>query len=436
MTAAAARVAPQPGAVALAQELVRIPSVTAVTPDLRAPNAAALDVLERFLTAHGATCTRLPYEGGHAKWGYPVDNLYAEWRWGTPRTHLCFMGHTDVVPPGDAALWTASPFSGHVADGWLWGRGATDMKGAVAAFASAAAQAAQAPFKDAALSLLITADEEWAAVNGSRKVLGWMKDTGRTPTAVLVGEPSSQDTFGTHIKAGRRGSLCGTLEVTGVQGHAAYPGLFDNPNRALMLALSILNTHRWADATPDTPATNFEVIALSSGDFGATAVVPGQARALWNVRHTPAHTAAQIAATLDGLLKHPPAWAHQHPDAPRLAKVKLVANLDTASRPYRSAPGAFAHTVADAVQAVLGTRPVFDGAGGTTDGRFVHDFFPDAEIVELGVPERGGAAPGPRPADYGTKGGMHQVDERVRVADLEHVEQCYARTIAAVLGAP
>jgi succinyl-diaminopimelate desuccinylase len=360
-----------------------------------------------------------------------VDNLYAEWVVGTPVKHLCFMGHTDVVPVGDATKWTDDPYAATVKDGFLYGRGATDMKGAVAAFAAAAAEVAATldATANTRISLIITTDEEWAAVNGSKKVLGWMAEQGLAPDAVIVGEPSSRDVFGTHIKIGRRGSLCGTLEVTGVQGHAAYTDLFDNPNRALALALSILTTQRFDDAEGAFPATNFEVIATQSGDFGATAIVPGTARALWNFRYTHRQTAQGLADHVKTLLANPPAWAQTHPDSARLANVQVVANVDTASRPYYAKPALLAALAADAVTAITGRVPVLDGSGGTTDGRFVHGFFPDAEIIELGLPEKGGKPTADEPRPYGSFGGMHQTDERCRVDELTALAHTYALTL-------
>ncbi|MBI1363718.1 MAG: succinyl-diaminopimelate desuccinylase [Proteobacteria bacterium] len=429
--AAAAASAVGAHALELAQKLIRIPSETPVQPELFATAQASLDALEAELSAAGATCTRMVFEGNHHKWPYPVDNLYAEWIFGTPNRHLCYMGHTDVVPVGDRTRWSDTPYSGTIKDGFLYGRGATDMKGSVAAFAAAAMHAA-ALLDDQAnmrLSLLITTDEEWAAVNGSKRVLGWMATNGREPDAVIVGEPSSQDTFGTHIKIGRRGSLCGTLEVKGVQGHAAYTDLFKNPNRALALAMSILTTQTFDDAEGAFPATNFEVVATESGNFGATAIIPGTARALWNFRYTHKQTAQGLADRVKDLLANPPAWAKNHPDAAKLADVQVLANIDTASQPYYAKPAKLAALAVDAVTQATGRAPVLDGSGGTTDGRFVHDYFPHAEIIELGLPEKGGMPQVAEAAPYGSIGGMHQIDERCRVDELMQLADVFANII-------
>ncbi len=417
-------------AISLTQNLIRIPSLTAITPDLAEASEQSLDYLEKYISDHGATCHRLQFEGDHEKWGYPVDNLYAEWTFGSGEKHLCFMGHTDVVPVGDQDSWTVPPFSGEIKDNWIYGRGATDMKAAVATFCAAVvSKITSLEELSVTISLIITTDEEWAAINGSKKVLAWLKKLGKTPDAILVGEPSSQDSFGTNIKIGRRGSLCGTLTVKGIQGHAAYQELFDNPNRALTLACTILNTIEWTDKIKYFPKTNFEVIAQNAGDLNATAIVPGTASASWNIRYSLQYTAEQLHKILADKLTNPPEWAKAHPDYNHLSKLELVSNLNTASLPYYSSPGNLAKLAQDAIEKVTGTRPELDGSGGTTDGRFVHQFFPKAEIIELGLPEKGGLPESKTPDDYGTRGGMHQVDERCKIQDIKQLLLSYQEII-------
>ncbi len=417
-------------AVQLIQNLLRIPSQTAVTPDLFPASKASLDYLEGYLKNYGATCHRMTFEGDDEQWGYPVDNLYAEWTMEGAEKHLCFMGHTDVVAPGNNGLWSSQPFSGDIKDGWIYGRGATDMKAAVATFCIAAAELAhKGKLSPVNISLIITTDEEWVAINGTRKVLNWMSENNRHPNAILVGEPSSADIFGSHIKVGRRGSLCGTLVAPGVQGHAAYKDLFENPNRALSLAGAILNAHIWDNNIPHFPATNFELIALQAGSFSNSSIVPNKAEALWNVRFTPEYTTERIHKTITGLLEQPPEWARSHPDSSELNKIQVTSHIDTVSLPYYSKPADFADITANAVQAHTGTVPVMDGVGGTTDGRFVQEFFPDAEIVELGLPEKGGYPGTTPPDDYGQRGGMHQVDERCSINDIQKLLLCYQEII-------
>ena len=296
------------------------------------------------------------------------------------------------------------------------------MKGAVATFCAAAAEFARsANNARPKISAIITADEEWAAINGTCKVLEWMSANGREPSAFLCGEPTSPSRFGTHTKIGRRGSLCGTVKAHGVQGHAAYPDLFENPNRGLALALAVLNSHRWNDALPAMPATTFEAIALSSGDFNATGIVPGEAESLWNIRFTPQQTVDGLVAKLIQLLDVLPEWARDHPDSASLERITIRANTATASMPYYSSPYRFAELVGQAVASVTGASPMLDASGGTTDARFVHAVFPHAGIVELGLPENGGGGEGQT-----TGGGMHQADERCSIADLHALAACYA----------
>lgn len=415
-------------AVELAIRLIRIPSLTPVTPDLRPAARACLTVLSEFLGAAGARCEWLTFSGGHERWGYPVDNLYAEWGDAQSDKRLCFIGHIDVVPPSDLSLWSADPYSGVASGGFIHGRGATDMKGAVAAFTAAAAGFAasrNAAGKPANVSLIVTADEEWAAVNGVRRVLDWMRAGGKRASAFVVGEPSSEEVFGSAIKIGRRGSLCGTLEAAGVQGHAAYPELFRNPNRALSLALAILHTHRWDDGESGMPATNFETIATAGGDFAATAIVPGEAKALWNIRFTHRQTVSKLVSELQHFLDRPPAWAMSHPDIDFLKTITVRANMDTAAMPYFSPPGQLAALAKAAVSARAGREPSLDAKGGTTDGRHVHLYFPQAEIIELGLPECGGLTGDQHPAIFRKQGGMHQADECCANKDLQTLTWCY-----------
>jgi succinyl-diaminopimelate desuccinylase len=420
--------------VEIARDLIRIPSLTPVTADLRPAAQESLAFLKQHLEGAGARCEWLTFEGGHERWSYPVDNLYAEW--GRAQGGLCFIGHTDVVPPGDLAAWSSDPFSGGIQNGFLLGRGATDMKGAVAAFAAAAADFAEEcrlAGRELNVSLIITTDEEWAAVNGTKRVLEWMRGAGRRPSAFVVGEPSSEEVFGASIKIGRRGSLCGTLTACGVQGHAAYPGLFENPNRALSLALAILHGHRWYDGEPGLPETSFETIATESGDFGATAIVPGEAKALWNIRFTHRETPSTLAAKLRDLLANPPRWAKDHRDARTLRKIRLTANSDTAALPYFSPPRALASRARVIVASRTGRDAVLDAKGGTTDGRFVHAVFPQAEIIELGLPECGGLSRSRHADAFSKIGGMHQADECCSIKDLQSLMWCYRDLLSSYM---
>lgn len=429
----------QDATVKLAQALVRIGSVTAIKAEDLQASHSVVDFIIDAAQKTGADATRMEFEGGHPKWDYPVDNVYLEWNFGTqpddgdkPVTHICYIGHLDVVPAGDEKKWADAPFSGEIKDGYLYGRGVTDMKGSVAAFMSAIEGAAQDLKAQGRvkISMLLTTDEEWAAVNGTSKVLQWMKQKGIEPDAFIVGEPSSQDNLGSHIKIGRRGSLVGTFNVAGVQGHAAYQDLFENPNRALALAVAILNSHEWKDGNENFPHTNFEAVAFKSGDFNASAVIPGQAEAMWNIRFTPEQTPDSLEKWIKDALANPPDWAKNHPDAPLLKNITVTANKDTASTPYYSAPAQLADAAKGAIKDVLGSDAALDGSGGTTDGRFVGKYFSAAEIIELGLPERGGiACKHHKPDDYLNKGGMHQIDERAALADIVNLREIFKKTV-------
>lgn len=420
----------------LAQALVRVPSITAVDPNDKPASAKSIDLMVEAAKKSGAKIVRSESSGGHAKWDYPVENLYLEWTIGdstAPEKHICYIGHLDVVPPGDKDKWTNDPFSGDIREGYLYGRGVTDMKGSVAAFMTAIEDSIddlKKQGRNIRISMILTTDEEWAAVNGTKKVLEQLKADGNAPDAFIVGEPSSQDALGSHIKIGRRGSLVGTFNVAGVQGHAAYQELFENPNRALSLAMAILSAKEWKDGNENFPNTNFETVALKSGDFGASAVIPGKAEALWNIRFTPDQTPDSLEKWIKDTLANPPEWAKSHPDADKLKNITVTANKDTASQPYYSAPASLAASAKSAIKTTLGSDAKLDGSGGTTDGRFAADIFPKAEIIELGLPERGGiACKHHKPEDYLAKGGMHQVDERASVKDLVNLRKIFGKTL-------
>lgn len=418
--------------VKLAQALVRVASVTPIDAKDLPQAQASIDVAADAARNSGAKVTQLDFKGDHAKWDYQVGNIYVEWTFGNPEKHISYIGHLDVVPPGDRQKWSEDPYSGKIENGYLYGRGVTDMKGSVAAFISSIEESLEELKKhgNIKVSMILTTDEEWAAVNGTKKVLDWMKARGEKVDAFIVGEPSSQDALGSHIKVGRRGSLVGTLTARGVQGHAAYQELFENPNRALTLAAAILNSQKFSDGNANFPNTNFETIALKSGDFNASAIVPGEAVMMWNIRFTPDHTPETLEKWVKDTLANPPEWAKQHPDFALLKHIEVKANKDTASIPYYSAPGNLASSAQDAVKSVLGADAKLDGSGGTTDGRFAAQAYPKAEIIELGLPERGGIACGAdKKDDYLAKGGMHQVDERAALCDLVHLRQIFSETV-------
>ncbi|MFG1479940.1 succinyl-diaminopimelate desuccinylase [Xanthobacter sp. V4C-4] len=370
-----------PDPVGLAAALVRAPSVT---PDAR----AALEIVARHLEAAGYRVERLDF----ASDGVPVVNLYA--RIGTEGPNLCFAGHVDVVPVGDAAGWTHGPFSGEIVDGYLYGRGAVDMKGAVAAFLAAALRHGRPA--NGSLSFLITGDEEGPALDGTVKVVEWLAARGEKIDHCVLGEPTNPAALGDAFKIGRRGSLSGIVTVTGVQGHVAYPHLADNPVPRLVRLVAAL-TGAPLDAGSDFfPPSNLEVVALEAGT-GAFNVIPAEATARFNVRFNDyfslASLKAEIARRLDGAgepygITFPPG----------------------ASESFITAPGPFVDIVADAVEAVTGRRPEPSTSGGTSDARFIKDLCP---VVEFGLVGRT----------------MHKVDEATPVQDIEDLRAIYSQII-------
>jgi succinyl-diaminopimelate desuccinylase len=367
--------------VGLARDLLRCPSVTPADDGALGTLAAALEPI-------GFTCHRLDF----AEPGTPdVVNLYA--RWGTGGRLFCFAGHTDVVPPGDLAAWSVGPFDGVIQDGRLYGRGAVDMKGAVACFAAASSRflAARGPLFDGSISLLITGDEEGPAINGTAKMLDWLEDRGERPDACLVGEPTSARRLGDMIKIGRRGSLTGTITVEGTAGHTAYPHLADNPVHRLVAMLADLTGVELDRGTAHFPPTTLQVSTVDVGNPAAN-VIPGRARAVFNIRFNDTWTGASLTEWLKARL------------APFGGRWELAVRVG--GEAFLTPPAALAQLVADAAQPVTGLQPEFSTTGGTSDARFIARLCP---VVELGL--------------VGLT--MHKVDEAVPLEDLETLTRIY-----------
>src|SRR5690348_13449803 len=342
---------------ALAAALIRLPSVTP-------RDEGALDVVAAALIELGFDCHRLVFSGDGSE---PVHNLYA--RLGSGRPNLCFAGHTDVVPPGAVEAWSFDPFAAVLRDGVLCGRGAVDMKGAIAAFIAATRgyldeHGAGFP---GSISLLITGDEEGAAVNGTRKVLDWLAERGEIPDACLVGEPTSARSLGDMIKIGRRGSMTGRLTVHGVQGHTAYPHLADNAAHRLIAMLHALTT-----AELDRGSDHFQpsTLQVSTIDIGnpASNVIPGEANAVFNIRFNDCWTGEQLRGWL----------------AERLDTVGGCYTLDisVSGESFLTAPGALSDRLAEAIRRVVGRAPELSTTGGTSDARFIQAHCP---VVEFGL---------------------------------------------------
>jgi succinyl-diaminopimelate desuccinylase len=366
----------------LCRALVRCRSVT---PE----DGGALGVLEAVLKEAGFATYRVKFSDP----GTPdIDNLYA--RAGTSVPFLVFAGHTDVVPAGDAAKWRFDPFAAELADGAVWGRGAADMKGGVAAFVAAAcAFVARRRLSKGSIGFLITGDEEGPAINGMEKLLRWANDKGERFDHCIVGEPTSFEVLGDTIKIGRRGSLNGTLLVAGRQGHAAYPARADNPIPKLMRLLDALTAAPLDKGTPHFEPSNLEIVSVDVGN-PAFNVIPAEARARVNVRFNDLWTPETLAAELRGRLDS--------------VGMKFTLEFEPCNSPaFLTTPDAFAGLVADAVERKTGRRPTLSTSGGTSDARFIRAYCP---VLELG----------------GIGATSHMMDEHVAVADIEALTEIYA----------
>jgi succinyl-diaminopimelate desuccinylase len=370
---------------ALSRALIRCPSITPI-------DAGALEVLQAALEGLGFVCSRLPFsEPGTAD----VENLYA--RLGDEPPNFCFAGHTDVVPVGDEAAWTCDPFGGEIRDGRLYGRGASDMKAAIACFTAAADRflADRGGGFAGSLSLLITGDEEGPSINGTRKVLGWLDERGEHLDACLVGEPTNPNVLGEMVKIGRRGSLNCALTVHGVQGHAAYPERADNPIPRLVRMLAAL------DGTPlDHGTEHFgpSTLTVTTVDVGnpATNVIPARASARFNIRFNDLHAPEKLSAWIE--------------DRCRAFGDRFDLDTTCTGEAFLSPPGRLCRIVAGAVERVTGLKPELSTSGGTSDARFIKDACP---VAEFGMP--GETA--------------HKVDENVAVADLATLTGVYGAVL-------
>lgn len=383
----------------LAQALIKRPSVTP-------RDAGALDVLQEALEHLGFTCHRLPFGEGEEGDNARVDNLYA--RLGTEAPNFCFAGHTDVVPVGDPDGWSVDPFAAEIKDGTLYGRGASDMKGAIAAFVAAAARFLERERGrlPGSISLLITGDEEGEAVNGTKKVLDWLADQDETLDMCLVGEPTNPRELGDMIKIGRRGSLNGYLTVHGTQGHTAYPHLADNPIHRLVHMLDALAAEPLDDGTEHFQPSNLQITTVDVGN-PATNVIPAAARATFNVRFNDLHSGASLKAWLKETLNT--AFAEMGKGGRYELEIKV------SGESFLTPPGPLSDAIAKAVEAETGRKPELSTSGGTSDARFIKDHCPVAEFGAIGQT-------------------MHKADERMAVADLVRLSRIYERVLETVLG--
>ena len=370
--------------VALTAALIRCPSVTPA-------EGGALTLLSGLLSQAGFACTRVDRNG--------TPNLFARWgRKGANRT-FGFNGHTDVVPVGDAAAWTHDPFGGEIVDGVLWGRGATDMKSGVAAFAAAAVDFVRQTPPDGAIVLTITGDEEGPGHDGTVALLDWMKAEGEAMSVCLVGEPTCPEKMGEMMKIGRRGSMTCHFTATGVQGHSAYPHRAKNPLHALVGLLDRLARHELDRGTGHfDPST----LAITTVDTGNTAsnVIPAKATATVNIRFNDAHSGASLSDWLRAEAAKTEAGTG----------VGIALRIEISGESFLTPPGDFVGLVARSVAAETGVQPVLSTSGGTSDARFVKDHCP---VVEFGLVGKT----------------MHQVDERIEVAQIAQLKAVYARIL-------
>jgi len=370
--------------VRLTADLIRCPSVT---PE----EGGALSLLQRLLEDAGFECHRVDRNG--------TPNLFARWgRKGANRT-FGFNGHTDVVPVGDAAAWTHDPFGGEIVDGWLWGRGATDMKSGVAAFAAAAVDFVRETPPDGAIVLTITGDEEGPGRDGTVALLDWMRARGERMSVCLVGEPTCPERIGEMIKIGRRGSMTVQVEAQGVQGHSAYPHRAKNPLHALVRLMDRLASHPLDQGTDHFDGSTLVITTIDTGNT-ASNVIPARARATVNIRFNDAHSSTSLAGWLRA-------------EAARVegeTGVRFALDVDVSGESFLTPPGDFVRLVAGSVRAETGMEPALSTSGGTSDARFVKDHCP---VVEFGLVGRT----------------MHQVDERVEVAQILQLKAIYGRVL-------
>ena len=371
-------------AVDLTARLVRCASVTPA-------EGGAITLLQDLLTEAGFACFRADRGG--------ISNLVARWGdKGHPRT-FGFNGHTDVVPVGDEAAWTAPPFGAEVKDGWLFGRGATDMKSGVAAFVAAAIDLVRDAPPDGSILITITGDEEGEATDGTVAILDWMEANGEAMTACLVGEPTSPDVLGDAIKIGRRGSMTVWFTATGVQGHSAYPQRAKNPVPALARLIDRMATHELDQGTKHFDPSTLAVTTFDTGNT-ATNVIPARCSAAVNIRFNDTHTGAGLTEWIEAETK----------TVAKETGIEIATKIKVSGESFLTPPGPLSDLVSEAVKAETGHRPALSTTGGTSDARFVKDHCP---VVEFGLVGKT----------------MHQVDERVWVDDIPRLKAIYRRIL-------
>ena len=362
-------------------DLIRCPSVTP-------SEGGALDLLQRTLEGMGFTCHRLPFSDVDTP---DVDNLYA--RYGTAAPNFCFAGHTDVVPTGPVNDWSVNPFHAEIRDDMIIGRGAADMKGAIAAFASAAQRFIGSGALNGSISFLITGDEEGPAINGTRKMLDWLEENDEKLDICLVGEPSNPMELGEMVKIGRRGSMNMILTVKGTQGHVAYPHLADNAAHRLVAMLDALTAEPLDDGNEHFQASSLQITSIDIGNPTEN-VIPGEAEARFNIRFNDMHTSESLAV-----------WIRDKLDGAADGTVYDL-KIRVSGESFVFQPGELSDLISDACEKIVGRRPELSTTGGTSDARFIKNH---CTVAEFGLISQT----------------MHKVDERTRIEDIRNLSEIY-----------
>ena len=368
-------------------DLIRCPSITP-------SEGGALDLLQHTLEGLGFKCYRLPFSDVDTP---DVDNLYA--RYGKATPNFCFAGHTDVVPTGPVEEWSANPFHAEVKDDVIIGRGAADMKGAIAAFVSAAQRFIDAGAFDGSISFLITGDEEGPAINGTRKMLDWLDENQEKLDICVVGEPTNPMELGEMAKIGRRGSMNMILNVRGTQGHVAYPHLANNAAHRLVAMLDALISEQLDDGNAHFQASSLQITSIDIGNPTEN-VIPGEAEARFNIRFNDIHTSESLAT-----------WVRNKLDgAANGTDYDLKVRVSGES--FVFPPGELSNLISDACEKVVGRRPELSTTGGTSDARFIKNHCP---VAEFGLISQT----------------MHKVDERTRIDDIQNLSEIYLAMLEA-----
>ena len=372
----------------LAKELIKFPTVTPI-------DAGIMKFLEKKLKTLGFKTKILEFKEKNSK---PVKNLYA--RLGNKGPNFCYAGHLDVVPAGNLKDWTVNPFKPSIKKGFLIGRGANDMKSSVAAFVSAVSNFISKGRKfNGSISLLITGDEEGVAINGTKKVVEYLRKKKEKIDFCLVGEPTNPNKLGEMIKIGRRGSMTGKLTITGIQGHVAYPDRANNPSTALVQILKELKEIKFDNGTKDFQPTNLEITKINIDNF-ADNVIPGSANAKFNIRFNNKHSSNSIKKKIDKIIKR----------ISKKNKSKFNIDYSVSGEAFLTKPNDTTYMIRDEIKKITKIKPKLSTTGGTSDARFIRKIAPCLEFGLVGKT-------------------MHKVDEAVSLSDLKKLTLIYSNIL-------